>query len=157
MDFLKKYKNATNVLDEKHKSMLSEFNGQSEALVAFKNKYDNKKLETLVHDKYATQKIYYHQNRIYQGDEPIYRNPVFRNGTAHFYASVKMIGNVQVNTVIFNILFIWLLTIFLMVALYFDLLRKLLDYVERWRLIQLAILRDKIFYNPMAFIKGKNK
>jgi len=155
--FLKKYKNATNVLDEKHKSMLSEFNGQSEALVAFKNKYDNKKLETLVHDKYATQKIYYHQNRIYQGDEPIYRNPVFRNGTAHFYASVKMIGNVQVNTVIFNILFIWLLTIFLMVALYFDLLRKLLDYVERWRLIQLAILRDKIFYNPMAFIKGKNK
>lgn len=153
----KKYKNVTNVLDEKHKAMLAEFGGNSEALVAFKNRYDNKKLEALVRDKYSTRKIHFHQNRIYQGDEPIYRDPVFRNGTAHFYASVKFIGNYPINTVLFNILFIWLLTILLMVALYFDFLRKMLDYIERWRLIQQAILRDKIFYNPMAFIKGEKK
>jgi hypothetical protein len=33
----------------------------------------------------------------------------------------------------------------------------MLYYFERWRLIQQAILHDKIFDNPMAFIKGEKK
>lgn len=155
--FQEKYKNATIALDNEHKLLLAKFNDNSEELVNFKNLYDNKKLEVLVRDKYALQKVHYHEDRIYQGDEPIYRYPAYHNGTAHFYASVKYIGNWKINTVIFNILFIWLMTFFLMVALYFDWLRKAIEYVERWRLLQQTILRDRIFYNPMAFIKGKNK
>ncbi|MFA9389196.1 MAG: ATP-binding cassette domain-containing protein [Prolixibacteraceae bacterium] len=155
--FQEKYQKSSTVLDNKYRGLLLKFNDNSNALVEFKNRYDNKKLEALVRDKYALEKVHYNDGRIYQGDEPIYRYPAYQNGTAHFYASVKYIGKWKINTVIFNIVFIWLMTFFLMVALYFDWLRKAIEYVERWRLLQLSILRDKIFYNPMEFIKGKKK
>lgn len=150
-----RYQEAASLLDEQYRSMLKRFEGDGNAVVDFRNRYDNRKLETIVRDKYSLKKLHYSGNRIYQGDEPIYRDPAFRNGSAHFYAPVKMLGKYRIPTVIFNLVVIWLMTILLMVSLYFDLLRKMLYYFERWRLIQLAILRDKIFDNPMAFIKGK--
>lgn len=149
------YKEATSKLDAKHQQLLARFNGNSAELVNFKNRYDNKKLEALVRDKFSMEKIHYYDNRIYQGDEPVYRTPAYQNGSAHFYASVKRLGNFRINTILYNIVVIWLMTLFLMVSLYFDWLRKAIEYVERWRLIQQAILRERIFYNPMAFIKGK--
>lgn len=151
------YQQASGALDEKHRVMLETFKGDAEALLDFRNRYDNRKLESIVRDKYSLKKIHYAMNRVYQGDEPIYREPALKNGQAHFYASEKMLGKYKIPTVLFNLAVIWLLTIFLMVALYFDFLRKMLYYFERWRLIQQAILRDKIFDNPMAFIKGKKQ
>lgn len=154
--FQQKYRDATNHLDQTYRELLADFNGNSTQLVDFKNRYDNKKLETVVRDKYTFQKVHYYKDRIYQADEPIYRYPAYHNGSAHFYASVKYLGDWRINTVLFDIVVIWLMTILLMVSLYFDWLRKALDYIERWRLIQQALMRDRIFDNPMSFIKGKN-
>ena len=112
-------------------------------------------METLVRDKFSDFKIHYANNQIYQGDEPIYRPVAYHNGSAHFYASYKQIGPIKIDTVVFDLLSIWILTFLLMVSLYFDWIRKMLSYIESWRLIQQTILLDKIFYNPMAFIKGR--
>jgi len=152
-----KYEVATAELEQSYQKMLDGFNGNIDLLLDFKNKHTNKKLEQIVRDKYSPHKIYIFNNRIYQGDEPVYRQSVHRNGSAHFYASSKQLGSFKAGTVFFNIAVMWILSALLMISLYFDLLRKVITYVERWRLTRQAELRDRIFYNPMAFIKGSRE
>ncbi len=155
--YQKRYNEVSDELEGSYDKLLARFNWDQKKLQDFKNKYVNKKLETLVRDKYSLHKTYISNGHICQGDEPIFRYPVPHNGRAHFYASFKYLGNLKIGTVLFNLMMIWLFTIFLMIALYFDLLRKIITYVERWRLTRQAELRDRIFYNPMAFIKGERK
>lgn len=155
-EYQKQYKTASNSLENKYNQLRSQFTDNDE-LVGFKNKYANKKLETLVRDKYSPQKLYISNDRIYQGDEPIFRHPVYNNGSSHFYSAYKYIGRLKIETTIFNIIVIWLFTIFMMISLYFDLLRKIITYVNKWRITRQAELRDRIFYNPMAFMKGERK
>ena len=155
-EFQKKYKVATNALESKYEQLRNRFASNDE-LIRFKNAYANKKLETLVRDKYSPQKLYISDNRLYQGDEPIFRHPVYNNGSAHFYSAFKYLGKLKIETTVFNIVVIWLFTIFLMISLYFDLLRKVITYVNKWRITRQAELRDRIFYNPMAFMKGDRK
>ncbi|WP_159519060.1 ATP-binding cassette domain-containing protein [Sunxiuqinia indica] len=151
------YQEVSSELEAKYNSLLSGFNGKDERLIEFRDRYTNKKMEILVRDKYSLHKTYLHENRIYQGDEPIYRKPAQNNGIAHFYASYKLLGDRKIDTILFNIGVLWLFTFLLMVSLYFDLLHKGLTYVENWRLARQARLRDNIFYNPMAFMKGDSK
>ena len=58
---------------------------------------------------------------------PVYKIPDFNFGRAHFLASEKRVFSVSVPTLAFNVLVIWLMTIFLYVALYFDWIRKILN------------------------------
>jgi ABC transport system ATP-binding/permease protein len=155
--YKKRYQAASHQLDQKYVDMLKRFDGDNAQLVKFKDTYTNKKMETLVRDKYSLHKTYIFDDRIYQGDEPIFRKPAQKNGTAHFYASYKLIGNFRVDTIFFDIAVLWVFTFLLMVSLYFDLLNKALTYVENWRLARQARMRDNIFYNPMAFMKGELK
>lgn len=143
-------------LDELQTQLLQRFDGDAERMLQYRDRYVNKNLERMLRDKYSMQKVYVADNRILQGDEPIYRAPAHKNGSAHFYASYKQIGPVKIDTVWYNILVVWLLTALLMVALYFDVLRKSLAYIENWRLLQLSLLRDKIFYNPASVSKKKH-
>ncbi len=155
--YKKKYSEASRILEQKYEDLLAQFGGDNDRLIAFKQRHTNKKMETLVRDKYSLYKTYVFDNHIFQGDEPIYRKPAHTNGAAHFYASYKLLGDWRIDTIFYNIGVMWLLTFLLMVALYFDLLRKALTYVENWRLARQARLRDHIFYNPMAFMKGELK
>lgn len=147
------YNEANNAREKKYRQVLSIFNNDPGKVEDFKDRHTNDKLEEITRDKYSAHKIHITNNRIYQGDEPIYRKPVNKNGTAHFYSAYKYIGNVKIDTLLFNILVIWVFTFLLMVALYFDVLHKVLTYIERWRLNRQAQLRDRIFYNPMSFKK----
>ncbi|RKD86547.1 ATP-binding cassette domain-containing protein [Mangrovibacterium diazotrophicum] len=155
--YQKIYNEANDALNAKYELLLQSFKGDSEKLQEFKDKYTNKKLELLLRDKYSQNKIYISQNLIHQGDEPIYRLPFENNGRAHFYAAYKFVGPLKIPTIIFNALFIWLFTALLAVTLYFDVLRKVLTAIQRWRETRQAELRDRIFYNPMAFMKSDRK
>ncbi len=55
-------------------------------------------------------------------------------GRAHFYAPVKKINNQPVETIWFNVIFIWLTSIILYFALLADLLRKFMNYFENIKL-----------------------
>ncbi|MEL7587432.1 MAG: ATP-binding cassette domain-containing protein [Prolixibacteraceae bacterium] len=156
-EYRQRYETANSTLERNDQQLLNELGGDHNKLLDFKNKHVNKKLEQLLRDKYASRKIYLFNNRIYQGDEPVFRRPVHKNGRAHFYASAKYVDNFKIGTPLFNVIIIWLFTALLMISLYFDLLRKVIYYIERWRLTRQAELRDRIFYNPMAFIKGDRK
>lgn len=154
-EYLQRYQQSTRALDNEYNKLAASFGNNRDALVAYRDKYVNKKLESVMRDKYSFQKIFRENDHILQSDEAILREPVYRNGRAQFYAPYKYLGDFKIGTVLFNVIVLWLFTILLMFSLYFDLLRKLIGYAERWQLLQLAKLRDKIFYNPTAFTKGK--
>ncbi len=62
--------------------------------------------------------------------QPIYQDPGSRYGRAHLYAPYKMLGGLKIDTLWFNVLVIWVSAFFLYLALYFNLLRKLLTRFE---------------------------
>ena len=95
-------------------------------LVDQKMKNLNKSLETLVLNS-DTREIFRQTPCGYmQKIAPIYKDPDFRNGRAHFLASEKRVAGVKADTFIFNLFVIWSMSIFLYIALYFDWLRKIL-------------------------------
>ncbi|MFZ0281590.1 MAG: hypothetical protein WAL29_08070, partial [Bacteroidales bacterium] len=54
-------------------------------------------------------------------------------GKAHFYAPIKRLGNLEIDTYWFNILAIWIVSIVLYLVLYFNLLTKAFKYFENLR------------------------
>jgi len=67
--------------------------------------------------------------------------PVSRNGRAHFYAPYKVVGNLRINTLWFNLLYVWWMNTTFFIALYFDLLRKLLNLSDRINIAGLGSFR----------------
>ncbi|MCF8358274.1 MAG: ATP-binding cassette domain-containing protein [Prolixibacteraceae bacterium] len=149
-----KYNRVTALIDKKYLALAEEMGGSNE-LLAFKNKHLNKKLESLVRNTYSFNRLQIIDDHIVQVDEPVYREPRYRNGRAHFYAPCKFVGKIKIGTILFNVLVMWVFTFILTVALYFDLFRKASGFFENWRLLRLTKKRDRIYENPMAFIKGK--
>jgi hypothetical protein len=62
---------------------------------------------------------------------PVYKEPDFRSGRAHFLASSKKVGPLSFNTLGFNAGVIWLMSAILYIALYYNWLRKLLQGIPR--------------------------
>jgi hypothetical protein len=66
--------------------------------------------------------------RLIQRTDPIFTDPSESNlGAAHFYAPNKLLLGKLIPTYWFNIAVIWLMSISLMVMLYFDVFKKVLD------------------------------
>lgn len=91
-----------------------------------KMNYHNKSLEVLVTNSEAKQ--FYHETPVgyMQKIAPIYKDPDFSNGRAHFLASHKNLWGGSVDTLTFNVGVIWLMSTFLYISLYYNWLRKLL-------------------------------
>ena len=96
-----------------------------------KMKYHNKSLEALVLN--SDVKDYYRVTpvSIMQKIAPIYKDPDFNNGRAHFLASQKRIAGKSFDTFWFDLSVIWLMCTVLYLSLYFDWLRKLLSLAKK--------------------------
>jgi hypothetical protein len=105
-----------------------------ERLIMLKNDYYNKNLEDLVLDRFRVDKYLETGNRIIQKMDPGYMKPVSKSGRAHFYAPYKQTGNIEIDTYWFNIIVLWIVTIVLYIALYYNLLEKLLTLFSNLRL-----------------------
>jgi hypothetical protein len=92
-----------------------------------KMRYHNKSLEALVLN--SDIKDFYRETPagIIQKVAPIYKDPDFNNGRAHFLASQKRIAGKSFDTFWFDLSVIWLMCIALYLALYLDCLRKILS------------------------------
>jgi hypothetical protein len=62
---------------------------------------------------------------------PIFQDPTNRFIKAHFYAPRKMIAGVFFPTIWVNVMVIWFMTFILYLLLYFRVLKRLLDRLER--------------------------
>lgn len=101
--------------------------GSKEDLFKIKQENHNKKISEILRNKGEFDAIKEEDNRMIQVIDPIFKIPENKNGRAHFYSPIKRIGNYSIDTFWFNIMFIWLTSIILYLALIFNLFRKFVD------------------------------
>jgi ABC-type multidrug transport system ATPase subunit len=93
--------------------------------------YYNSRLAELVKNREGIPKGYLDiRDHIVQKVDQIYMEPVSRNGRAQFFNPYKQIGNIKFHTYWFNISVIWIMSLFLYIVLYFNVLRKLVTWFE---------------------------
>ena len=107
-----------------------------EGYTDFRNEYDNKKLDEMLIDRFGSDKVIEKDGRLIRKHQPVYMIPSSGIGRAQLYAPVKRFGNLEIDTVWYNVLILWLYSLVFYVVLYFDLLSKLLAYLETLRFIR---------------------
>jgi hypothetical protein len=127
--YTKRFKQAVNEREKLIASFTQD--AQSTAIFnAMRGKYQNDAIADMVKNTTVQYRIVENQNRLIQKIYPIYTDPepqhIFDFRT-RFYSPEKHFAGLRIDTFWFNIIFIWLMSIILFIALYFDLLRKLVD------------------------------
>jgi hypothetical protein len=95
--------------------------------------YYNYKLLEIVTKPYERKKILVYNNTLVQNTDPIYLDPYkkgFLSFRTHFYAPSKYIFGMKTDTFVFNISLVLLSSIFLYLALYFELLGRAVRFFE---------------------------
>lgn len=108
----------TKALDAEKQLYLEQYG--SEILVKEQSKYCNTKLQETVLNVGQDNMVKVEQGVIVPQVGAIYLEPVSRNGRAPFYSHVKLIGNLQISTLWFNMGILWLMAIIVAVLLYTD-------------------------------------
>jgi ABC-type multidrug transport system ATPase subunit len=98
----------------------------------------NENLANIVLNRLNTSKIYDAGGRFIQKADPVFMKPGSKSGRAHFFAPYKQLGNLKIGTLLFNVLIIWLMIAFLFVTLYYNVLKRLIVFLES---LKLPILR----------------
>lgn len=134
LERLRKYYNAKiNTASDAKDKILASMNKtpqDRENFKKFKSSYENEGVIKLVKNTTADSRMIEHNNRFIQKIHPIFMDfepssPIDFRG--QFYIPTKHFLGVYFDTVVFNIVIIWLMTLLLFVTLYFDVLRKIIE------------------------------
>lgn len=107
--------------------------GQEE-LINYKKLYHNTSLATILTNQNIDNSLVQAGDKFLIKVAPIFRAPESRSGRAHFYAPCKVIGNLEISTFYFNSGVIFLMIMVLYLALYFDWLKKSINYFGNLKL-----------------------
>jgi len=117
--------------DDKEKLMMSLTDGEEKkaAFDKLKMKYQNDAVTTMVENTQSPMRIVEWDGELVQKIYPIYFNENRPNHWLdfrdNFYIPIKYFAGKKFDTLYFNLTVIWLMTLFLYVALYYELLKKL--------------------------------
>jgi len=90
--------------------------------------YDNENLNNLVKNSGELNRCIEKDGRLIQQIDPVYQDPVeSKLGRAHFFAPRKNFMGTYFSTYWFNICVIWMMSIVLIITLYFEVFKKILD------------------------------
>jgi ABC-type multidrug transport system ATPase subunit len=99
-----------------------------------RDQYQNEGVSDIVRKVYEKNKILEYDYQLVQHYDPIYQDPyvgsIFTLRT-HFFSPLKPFLGKTLDTFWYNIAVIWLLTLFLYLALYFEWLKKLINLSQR--------------------------
>jgi ABC transport system ATP-binding/permease protein len=104
-----------------------------EKMMELRQKYENRKLNEIMLNELDKDRMIETRDKIIQKYAPVYMRPVSNYGRAQFYAPYKKVGNLSVDTFWFNIIVLWIVTLGLYAALYYNLLRKALTFIGNMR------------------------
>ncbi len=116
-------------LDSISSALVTEL-GSTEALANLKYHFTNDALNILALNKHDYTSITCYPDLMVRKKQPIYNIPQNHWGRAHFYAPYKRIAQFEIPTPIYNVAFIWLGSIVFYITLYFDVLRRIITYIE---------------------------
>ena len=127
----KLYVNIYNDASNRKEDLKSRLAGENlQKFLKLRDSYFNKSLEEFVKDKNETTKTIVYKGELVQKLDPIFMDSKYNLIRAHFYAPEKQIFGTKVDTYIVNVIVLWVMTFFLYLALYFRLLKKVLDSGE---------------------------
>lgn len=134
-DFLEKIRQHYNDYENKYRAKEGEQTQKlikqlgSDNFVKLKENYTNESLNQLMQNNDFGDKCLEQGGRLIQRIDPVYLDPTESNlGAAHFYAPTKRFLGSLYSTYWFNICIIWLMSLSLMVMLYFEVFKKVLDF-----------------------------
>lgn len=90
----------------------------------------NESIANIVLNRLNTNKILDTEKKLIQKADPVFMKPGSKYGRAHFYAPYKRIGNLQIDTLWFNIAAIWFMTMILFITLYYNILFRFIVFLE---------------------------
>lgn len=130
------YINVENAARKKHNELTMALIKQlgNEGLVNLKDRCENQNLIQLVKNEndISGEKCLEKGGRLIQQTDPIFQDPTgSKMGRAHFFAPRKNLFGSFYSTYTFNICVIWLMSLGLIVTLYFDVFKRVLDGIER--------------------------
>jgi len=103
---------------------------KEKAFELFRNSYQNEAITDLVKNSNEIHRIIEQDGKLVQKVFPIYKDPDpehIVDFDAQFYMPTKHFLGQNIDTLFFNLGVIWTMTIVLVIALYFELLRKIID------------------------------
>jgi ABC transport system ATP-binding/permease protein len=134
-DFLEKIRQHYNEFENKYRAKEGEETQKliklygADEFVKFKENYTNESLNQLMANNDFGDKCLEQGGKLIQRIDPVFLDPTDSNlGAAHFYAPTKKFMGHLYPTFWFNICIIWLMSISLMVMLYFEIFKKTLDF-----------------------------
>jgi ABC-type multidrug transport system ATPase subunit len=104
--------------------------GSTYNLNEYKNRYFNESLADLVKNVSAKNRIEEYNGELIQNINPVFLDPTPKgilDYRTHFYAPVKNLLGMRINTYAFNLLVIWFMALVFYITLYFELLKKAMD------------------------------
>jgi len=95
-----------------------------------RNRNYNENVANIVLNRLNTNKIYDTGKRFIQKADPIFMKPGSRAGRAQFFAPYKQLGNLKIDTIVFNMFAIWLMILVLFITLYYNILKRFIVFLE---------------------------
>ncbi len=135
-----RYNRAVEERDNIYNRLVDELGGK-EAFMQFRQRYYNKQLATVVTNDLELHHYSVHDGEMIPIKDAIFRKPMEHSWRAHFYAPVKYFFGWEVDTFWFNLVLIWVFSGLLLALLYYDVIRRVLVYMETLRLNRLNKLR----------------
>jgi ABC transport system ATP-binding/permease protein len=124
------YKSRFNDANNNRERLLEQLqSADKEGTNNLRNNYLNKELDKLVKGTETNMTIAF-KNELVQITEPIFMDPKSKFIRAHFYSPQKNLFGFPFDTFIINVVVLWIMTIVLYFALYFRVLKKLLESGE---------------------------
>lgn len=103
----------------------------NEELIQFKANYYNRSVADMVLNTNEMAKIQQSGEIFVRKDSPVYQYPLSKTGRAQFYSGVKRFGPYEIDTIWFNSLILWLMTLVLYFTLTADLLKKGISFISK--------------------------
>lgn len=109
---------------------LNQTKEQKEVFIKLEEDYENESLNALVkNENDLGEKCLEKDGQLIQRSNPVFLDPESNFGGAHFFAPQKKIFGKYFPTYWFNITVIWLMSVLMVITLYFDVLKKFLDFL----------------------------
>lgn len=155
------YRDRFNASNQKKEDILNSYQKDSITKRDFqilKNTYDNKVLGDYVTNKSAYKSLIRDENnRFVQKIDPVYLDPQntsFLSYRTHFLAPKKPFMGMLFSTFSFNLAVLWIFTLLLYIALYYEWLKKALETPDRYKLFKQR--HPKLFGNINKFFNKIN-
>ena len=105
---------------------------EGEHFNTLKERYFNQSVTDMVRLNNKLNKVIVYDEKLIPIIDPVFRDA--KGLRSHFYASTKRLGNMKIETFWYNIGIIWLMSLIMMVTLYFDLFKRMIQLFDTKRI-----------------------